>query len=483
MRLFPAVFLFFLMVPCQADEVTLGSGEVLRGLAREKGILVEVVSDQGTRTVTAREVDRILWRRPETWLTRPPEWPDEVDSLPDLDVTCIEILPRRSYPLLSRVFVRSMKKPSLPAPKPGQYDGPATFVAHVRNRGTAQIHDVRFTFFLDGQVERRDRIRRIAPGQRLTFVLMRRRAATAAFEVETAMDERNREISQGNNRLAVRRDAVPVWVGAPAEVVRSFDFARNMTGSFSFEDWVRDHVRQAERILRTGGGPHLRIDGFVTAKTPEAFAERLVLPNGKARFRAAGLYVALGVAPGSVDALAVRWNLVRDLVRSVGLSDPRPFLPDLPQAFKGLLTTDGAAPLSEFSRRVLAAYKGRFPLPCPVYLLDTPAKLVLTVHDSRGRPVESIRLLTGDEEVFSGVCDLHGRVTLRKDGPPWVVLHGLGRAAPLHPFGLLVLAGRGWLHLKAQTPDGTEGCALTLPSALFISLGGSSVLSLTTRKP
>jgi hypothetical protein len=462
----------------RGDLVVLRSGGTVEGTARETGPSVEVETARGRRTVAAWEVERIEWKRPSAWLVRPPDWPDEVRSLGDLDVTLIEILPWKtlSDPPGPRTVDRRPAG-AFPRPLPRWNPGDRiTFVAHVANRGTREIRGVQYEFRLDGRLEERGSIRKILPGQRLTFPLrrrFRRGLREVSFEVDTPPSEETREISFANNRLAVSVEAPAVLVGAPREVSGSHARVRNMTGSFSFEDYVRHHVRSAARFLADAGAPAvpgLRIAGFVEAPTSRVLEERGRGPAGTDGRVLCTLFVEREMKASGTGALSLRWDLIRALLRGLGLVDPAPYLAEGRDSrgrteFHGLLGSRTPLPLSPFSRAALTALGPVLPMGGEDILLCVPESIVLRITDSRGNPARAVRIVDPGAEgevVWQGRCSPEGDFVLPAEGPPFVRSRA-GASAPLRPFGRLVLRGGGWLEIAAETEAGEETGALELP--------------------
>jgi hypothetical protein len=204
---------------------------------------------------TAAEEEHLMIGKDKLWDAPRPD-------LPDLSVQYISRTPR--YPGIKPKYVEIDdptygQGPTGPVevlnpddqrwPKPGQE---VTFTAVVRNAGTQPIAAFDWAWLYDGQdVERGLHTQPLGPDETVSFTLRRPwqdGEHYIAFQVDR--ERRIEEISEENNWVIDRTDALSFAFFVEESVREYFKTIRGGLGSYDWADWAQFQVRQMNKEFR-----------------------------------------------------------------------------------------------------------------------------------------------------------------------------------------------------------------------------------------
>jgi hypothetical protein len=211
--------------------------------------------------------------------------PTAKPALPDLDVTYIERTPK--YPPQGAFkytedgeCIRAKEDPPVKHwPDPGEE---VTFIAYVVNKGGASSPEADYMWQLDGGAgkleEAGTKIKALEPGQETT-VGCKWKWSQEPHRIAFFADPGNKvyEICERNNFREDQTNAKAIMIRVHPTIAKGFDEHFNAIGSFSFEDWIQEHVRMLNEELAAAVWPttpkgcleRMRIDPFKVAGTEE----------------------------------------------------------------------------------------------------------------------------------------------------------------------------------------------------------------------
>lgn len=182
-------------------------------------------------------------------------------SLPDLDVTFIERLPRYVpgpwvYPATGPQYIGVGDEVFAGEDLTGKHkQWPAeseqvTFKVHVANASAVACPPAAFAWYLDGKRAAAGTLPRLDPWQETTQTLpwrWRGGPHTVRFEVDAGRGVE--ELCEQNNALEDRTDALAFQMRVTPELYQAWRGKPNALGSYSFEDWVQRHVTIMNGVL------------------------------------------------------------------------------------------------------------------------------------------------------------------------------------------------------------------------------------------
>ena len=196
-----------------------------------------------------------------TMIGKDARWHEPRSNLPDLSVQYISRLPR--FPGMKVTYTDLDdpilgKGPTSPVienegaqgwPRPGEQ---VEFIAVVRNVGSLPVDGFDWHWLYDGrEIRSGRRAEPLAADEALEFRISRPwedGPHAVAFEVDR--DRLVEEISEENNWVVDRTDALSFAFFVEQSVAEYFQTVRSGLGSYSFEDWAQFQVRQMNKEFR-----------------------------------------------------------------------------------------------------------------------------------------------------------------------------------------------------------------------------------------
>jgi len=332
-------------------------------------------------------------------------------------------------------------------PTPGKT---VIFSAHIVNQGNASSLDAKGTWRLDGEIVKKETFPPLNPGAKYSSEIKWDwgiEPHEITFEVAFITTE-TLELTEDNNRLSIRTDALPFCFYVNRIVAQTFQANKNIVGSNSFADWLNAHINRFNYALRQskykvapdGCKEQVYVDRLLYYET----MEELNLLRTEYDSVAQGIFVfephkhmrdwARGWDPYLLMALANRMGMADLSPLDIEPSDnyvPGPEDKPLywrykhkPLLFK---EEDGQYRFSEFCVLALNRMYGRPRGFIGDYFYDMPEEYVLSVLDRKGKGVDRARIRIFQKKQ-DGTLELNPIVDDRTDRKGFLKLPN--RAAP-----------------------------------------------------
>lgn len=218
------------------DEITFNDGRALQGKVVDFGPAILLMSQNGDRQM----IDRADLSRVDIGKSG---LPAPTPNLPDVDVLFIERLPRQQSYHGKVAYLNGAPVLQCPVTPPFPAEGsPVTFVAHVANKGGQPTGEIAWAWVYDNATVSEGSLPSLPPGAQTTVQLTQswqngeHTISFAARPINNAP-----EISLRNNIRSERTDALGFVICVSNESYPDYNASPNMTGSYSFEDWVQFH--------------------------------------------------------------------------------------------------------------------------------------------------------------------------------------------------------------------------------------------------
>ncbi|MBC7187027.1 MAG: hypothetical protein H5U38_08340 [Calditrichaeota bacterium] len=276
-------------------------------------------------------------------------WPGQLfcagekpSGLPDLDVTFISRTPRYSRLVVSyhqradglvgdvRPYLTAEEQAKKRWPAPGDT---VTFAAHVRNHGDSPVPGFACLWAIDGQVVAASQGGLLLPEQEAVFKLVWRwqdGPHTVSFQVDP--QDVIPEISQRNNQLTDRTDALTFHFHVERSLYEYFRSVKNSWGTYSWEDWAQSQVALMNDLFRAAVYPttpqgvveRVRLDMITIHPDGELDPEGTHAPedlewDGRWGFKAT--YLTDQFYEKNPWAIAHEWSLIHELGHQLGRID------------------------------------------------------------------------------------------------------------------------------------------------------------------
>lgn len=433
--------------------------------------------------------------------------PEPPPALPDLSVLWIERAPRYSrycvdYPRgLPELCPGTESAQHFPAV--GQI---VTFTAVIANQGVITSPAAGAEWSLDGQpLAEMAPVPALAPGVTTTLgITWPWATAPHTVSLTLAPAANLTETSRSNNRLDNRTDALYLDVAVHPLVAEAFGRRRNLTGSWSFADWIQAQFAAMNATLAGSTYPaapaaaqdRVRIDRItVTEDVGGDVVTSTLAFDGRWTFRverddpdtAEDEAAASAEAYAAAVAAGVDWGLVHELAHQIGVidlyqlnvagsyqnsvpdADGRPLLLGFEWPNPGLMGGGDRAdhPWTAFDNHTVIALnrnhgfrRGYF----GEYLFDLPTQSSLRVLDNAGQPLPGSQVTIYQTEggevagrpVIEGLTDEQGRLALPNRALPLGgVTTATGHALVPNPFGAIDVVGRNG-QLLVQVAQGDQ---------------------------
>lgn len=210
-----------------------------------------------------------------------------VNDTPDLDILYISRSPK--YPRFEVEYNPPGYNPHL---KPGtqnlqHYPGigePMKYTATIRNSGRATIENFQIRWYTDSLLVQSEVRGQLFPRQRTTSQFVYNWSNNPVLiKCKVAPNPGINEISQQNNTITVRSNALSFHFHAEANILDLFEFHQNPMGSYSFEDWAQVQVAKMNQFFREAIYPAFTPSGvpeFVFLDTVSYYANGALPPGG-----------------------------------------------------------------------------------------------------------------------------------------------------------------------------------------------------------
>ncbi len=263
-------------------------------------------------------------------------------GLPDLDVTFISRTPR--YPRLVVCYhpradgLVGDVRPYLTAEEQAKKRWPApgdtvTFAAHVKNHGDVAVKGYSCLWAIDGQVVATLQGGPLQPEEEAVFKFTWRwqdGPHTVSFQADP--QDVVPEISQRNNHLTDRTDALSFHFHVERTLYEYFRTVKNSWGTYSWEDWAQSQVALMNDLFRAAIYPttpngvleRVRLDMITIHPDGELDPEGTHAPedlewDGRWGFKATYLHDQF--YEKNPWAIAHEWSLIHELGHQIGRID------------------------------------------------------------------------------------------------------------------------------------------------------------------
>ncbi len=263
-------------------------------------------------------------------------------GLPDLDVTYVSRTPR--YPRLIVSYHRRADglvgdvHPYLTPEEQAKKRWPAagdtvTFSAHVRNHGDVPVAGYACLWAIDGEVVAVPQGGPLLPEQEAVFELKwcwQNGPHTVSFQVDP--QDVIPEISQRNNQLTDRTDALSFHFHVERSLYDYFRTIKNSWGTYSWEDWAQSQVALMNDLFRAAIYPttpqgvteRVRLDMITIHQDGELDPEGTHAPedlewDGRWGFKST--YLRDQFYEKNPWAIAHEWSLIHELGHQLGRID------------------------------------------------------------------------------------------------------------------------------------------------------------------
>lgn len=434
---------------------------------------------------------------------------------PDLDVTYIERTPRYPRYCVEQVGGVPRLRPGTEHDKRWPEVGErVTYIAHIANKGDAPSCAFLSAWVIDG----------VTVGVRQTPGVAVATETTVPFDatwplsaqtITIIVDPLNAipEAIETNNRLSIGSHDLALSVWVERGLFDLFNAARNLSGSFSFEDWVQAQVAQMNERLSQAiypVAPHgildrVRIDRIAVADeldglhSPLATDPLLAVSDGQLSLKDndVGNRVGLGwIWQDYVHrfATAIDWNVLRGVARQLDAIDlsrmalssdssnnngvqvrdrngniilASTLPPQATTERSGLMGGGDTSPYGDatyFESHTaggMNAHAGKRRGYDGEYLFDVPARTTIRVVDEAGIPMPEAalalyqRTTTGIDDVpeIVGTTDAQGLLLL-PNRPVTPITTGTGHVLRDNPFGPIDVTGaNGLMLVRASRGD------------------------------
>lgn len=186
-----------------------------------------------------------------------------VPNQADIDVIFIERTPRyqrydvrydTGYPLLATGTENLQRNPNV-----GQV---VTFTAHYKNAGNLPFSSFGYKWYIDNVEVKSGTAAGLAVGVQ-SIQTLQWAWQTGDHTVRFVADPPNliSEISEDNNILEDRTNAIYLRMQVEQSVYDNFNQLVNLVGTYSFEDWVQEHMKALnQKLIDSGSIERVRID-------------------------------------------------------------------------------------------------------------------------------------------------------------------------------------------------------------------------------
>lgn len=167
---------------------------------------------------------------------------EEKPNLPDLDVTYIEMVPRyKRYIVDYPNDIPTLRKGTENQKKWPDEGERIKFNGIIRNSGNSPISGS-LIWLVDGETVKKDTFKEINPGEEIYNTLDWSWQGSQAVKLLVSPDNGAEEITDKNNSREFSTKAIALRINVEDSVYEAFNNEKNLTGSYSFEDWVNAHI-------------------------------------------------------------------------------------------------------------------------------------------------------------------------------------------------------------------------------------------------
>jgi hypothetical protein len=187
------------------------------------------------------------------------------NDTPDLDILYISRSPK--YPRFEVEYDPPGYNPYL---KPGtqnlqhypEVGEPIKYTATIRNSGGATIENYIIHWYADSVLVQSETRGQLFPRQRITSqIIYTWSSDPVLIECEVVTNPLITEISQQNNSLVMRSNALSFHFHAEANILDLFESQQNPMGSYSLEDWAQVQVAKMNQFFRDAVYPDFTPSG------------------------------------------------------------------------------------------------------------------------------------------------------------------------------------------------------------------------------
>ncbi|MCK9222932.1 MAG: hypothetical protein M0Q40_09995 [Limnochordia bacterium] len=352
------------------------------------------------------------------------------------------------------------------------------FTAVVSNKGNLTSSPLIYQWWIDDQLVESGSHPAMPPGHRQEFSIpwqWQEEAGQVQFVV-LAEDVSN-ELSERNNSRRIWTDALSFKFFVEPGVYEVFNSLKNMTGTYSFEDWAWAHIDRMDGMFeQCGVVESVFIDEVEVVDN---------LPN-------VGEHAPLALewdgrwgwddrewTPNKIEREmgAVQYTLIHELMHQLGIIDEYNFNFDpnyrdrnevnqeiFWYPYKGIMNDLNSRTLSSHTQNALNANKGFRRGFFGEYLYDLPRHNTIILKDQEGNVLshakikiyqtDSNRIL--NEPVIEGMTDVHGRFILPNREISKEIITPTGHQLRANPFGHINVVGLNGLFLCEAQIDGNK---------------------------
>ncbi|HKQ49330.1 MAG TPA: CARDB domain-containing protein [Phycisphaerae bacterium] len=480
------------------DLLTLRDGSKRLGKVMEWADQVLVYDAQGRRRAYGVEdVRQIEFRRFRRHRALPGQ--------PDLTVSYVERLPRdpswhgRVAVEGGTALVEIDRAKTAWRPDEG---ATVTFKVHVLNSGQAESQAGPCKISVDGAEIAAPSVPVLKAGEEhVVEATWKWKSGDHTLRVEVLPDGQIPEVVRWNNEFEEPVQGLGVAVVVARDRYGAFARVANMGDSYGFADWVQYQLRVLNALLAASVYPtspggileRVRCDRIIVVDDPydaddrevwEAALRRGGAADGLAEYAALMVFGRLGEDEDPLhDALKVDWPRLKQIGIDLGLVDllqldtepwqclavdPHGRYVERGHVFpwqKTMMYAPGPFPFSETEAAFLNQVRGQPRGSQGDYLLQLPAKVIVEVRSTTGRPLPNVQVdayqlqgfgeyagyiagAGGGEPIYSATTDESGRLALIDQEAP-TQTSPLGYEVRPNPFGAIAPDGSNALLLLA----------------------------------
>lgn len=412
-------------------------------------------------------------------------------------------------------------------PDPGEI---VTFTAHVVNQGALVAAGRAYTWSLDGLDQESGGLPSLAAGESADLHWSwpwQTGAHTVTLQVATGQDEPG-----ANNRLNSRTDAHYLEILVHPDFVDAFAQMQNLTGTYSFADWLQAQVEQMNQRLSAavfdatpdGIPDRVRID--VITPTVEVGGDTVLgqlAYDGRWTFRTERNYKDTPVDESWESALnyaqtfanGIDWGLIHELTHQLGIIDlyqlnvspsagnqvqdqeGLPLLAGFLWPYADLMGGDDVRPYdgshySPHTARGLVSNTGYRRGYFGEYLYDLPDEVWVRALDNQGQPAagvtvtlyQSERNVVASTPVFTGTTSTGGLFRLPDRPVSPGVTTATGHTLRPNPYGAIDVVGRnGQLLLRLSKGNQETYAWLSITDLNKAAWSGQNAVTVTIPGP